>query len=323
MYHYFLSWCIEMPILKLSPSCKSYLWGGSKLKELFHKAYEGETLAETWELSCHKEGECRIAAGPFRGMTLSGYIETHGRQILGTHCSRFEQFPILVKLIDAKERLSVQVHPDDTYAMEREGQYGKTELWYVVDAGDNAELYCGFSRELAKCEFIQYIRQNRLPEVLQSHKVKKGDVFLIEAGTIHAIGGGLVIAEIQQSSDLTYRVYDYGRRDSDGKTRPLHIEKALDVVCLKPRVKAHDFGGHLGSCSYFTVDKLDVDTQYYGNAAQDSFLHLLILNGEGIIADGCGSISFQKGESLFICAGTGDFTIRGRCQALQTSIPEG
>jgi len=292
------------------------------LKDLFHKPYEGEVLAETWELSCHAEGACFISEGPFRGMTLSSYIEKHGKQILGTNCSRFEQFPVLIKLIDARKQLSVQVHPDDEYAMKQEGQYGKTELWYVVDTEDNAELYCGFCREITQDELIQYIRQNRLPEVLQSHRVKKGDVFLIEAGTIHAIGGGIVIAEIQQNSTLTYRVYDYGRRDSDGKTRPLHIKKALDVIHLKPQTKAYDFAGHLGSCSYFTVDKVDVDIQHHGNASHKSFLHLLILDGEGVLSDRCGSIFFQKGDSLFICAGTGDFMISGQCQALQTSIPE-
>ncbi|NCB51964.1 MAG: mannose-6-phosphate isomerase [Clostridia bacterium] len=311
-----------MPILKLSPSCKSYLWGGSKLKDIFHKSYEGEVLAETWELSCHKEGESFISEGPFQGITLSSYIERHGKQILGTNCGRFEQFPIIIKLIDAKEQLSVQVHPDDNYALEREGQYGKTELWYVVDTEDNAELYCGFCREITKDEFIQHIRESRLPEVLQSHKVKMGDVFLIEAGTIHAIGGGIVIAEIQQNSTLTYRVYDYGRCDSGGKTRPLHIEKALDVIHFKPQAKAYDFGGHLGSCSYFTVDKIGVDVQHHGNASQKSFLHLLILDGEGTLSDTCGSTAFQRGDSLFICAGTGNFSIRGQCQALQTSIPE-
>lgn len=322
MYHYVLRLVHIMPILKLSPSCKSYLWGGSKLLREFHKPFAGDILAETWELSCNQDGECLISEGPFQGLTLSGYIEKSGRQVLGGNCARFPEFPVLIKLIDAKERLSVQVHPNDVYALKTEGQYGKTELWYVVDAEDGAELYCGFNREMTREELTEYIRQNKLPEVLQSYKVKKGDVFFIEAGTIHAIGGGIVIAEIQQNSNLTYRVYDYGRRDSDGKTRPLHIKKALDVVRLKPPEKAHDPGGHLGICGYFMVDKLDVDLIYHGYASQDSFVHLLILDGEGVLSDNCGNTSFRKGESFFICAGTGGFTIHGRCRALQTQIPE-
>lgn len=288
----------------------------------FHKPCVGNVLAETWELSCNAEGESLIAEGPFQGMTLSNYIEKSGRQVMGTNCSRFEQFPILIKLIDAKQRLSVQVHPDDDYARKTAGQYGKTELWYVVDAEDNAELYCGFSKELTRCELIRYIRQNSLPDVLKSYRVKKGDVFFIPAGTIHAIGAGIVIAEIQQNSTLTYRVYDYGRRDADGNMRPLHIEQALDVTSLKPPAKAYDFGGHLGRCRYFVVDKIDIDSLYFASAPQNSFVHLLILDGEGTLSDHCSQISFRKGDSLFICAGTGSFSIRGRCQALQTQVPE-
>lgn len=311
-----------MPILKLMPCCKDYLWGGSKLKTMFHKRYDGAVLAETWELSCHKDGESSISGGPFNGMPLSDYIRLHGRCFLGTNCDRFKDFPVLVKLIDAKEKLSVQVHPDDAYALETEGQYGKTEMWYVADAEESAFIYYGFTRDISGDEFRQRIEQDTLLEVLQSVRVKKGDVVFIPAGTIHAIGGGIVIAEIQQNSNLTYRVYDYGRLGPDGKSRQLHIDKALDVTCLHPRTITYDFGTHLGSCSYFMVDMIEADIWYSAHASEKSFHHLLILDGEGVLFDHSDRVSFQRGDSLYICAGTGSYTIVGKCRALQTTIPE-
>jgi len=224
-------------ILKLKPSCKDYLWGGHRLVEEYGKEYEGEILAETWELSCHPDGPTVIVNGPSAGKTLQQYIEENGKEVLGKNCRRFRDFPILTKFIDARENLSIQVHPDNRYALKNEGQYGKTEMWYVMDAGEDAFLYYGFQKEIGKEEFAKWIQEDTLLEVLHAVPVQKGDVLFIESGTIHAIGKDILIAEIQQNSNVTYRVYDYGRVGKDGKKRDLHIEKALAVTKRVPIVR--------------------------------------------------------------------------------------
>lgn len=313
-----------MAILKLKPSCKSYLWGGDRLKKEYHKQYDGDTLAETWELSCHVDGSSLIKEGEFAGRSLGEYIEWEGRKILGKNCMQFQNFPVLIKFIDAKQNLSVQVHPTDEYALENEGQYGKTEMWYIVECEENACLYYGFSKKISKEELRQRIQDETILEVLNCVPVRKGDVFFIEAGTVHAIGKGIVIAEIQQNSNVTYRVYDYGRVGADGKKRDLHIEKALAVVNrdLKPRSKSFD--PHLGKCRYFSVDKLVLDGKMLkkaeGTVDADSFLHLLILDGEGCVKNG-ETVRFQKGDSILLTASTGEFEIAGTCEALLTTIP--
>ena len=216
-----------MRILKLKPACKDYLWGGRRLIEEYGKESDGDILAETWELSCHPDGPSVIDNGPYAGRTLQQYIDAEGKAVLGTNCRRFRDFPILTKFIDARDNLSIQVHPDNWYALKNEGQYGKTEMWYVMDAGEQAFLYYGFKREISREEFQERIQKDTLLEVLNAVPVQKGDVLFIESGTIHAIGKDILIAEIQQNSNVTYRVYDYGRVGRDGKKRDLHIEKAL------------------------------------------------------------------------------------------------
>lgn len=313
-----------MAIIKLKPSYKDYLWGGNRLKEDYHKKYDGDVLAESWELSCHVDGNSIISEGSFAGKTLHEYIEWEGKKVLGKNCMKFQNFPILIKFIDAKENLSIQVHPNDEFALSNEGQNGKTEMWYVVDCSEEAYLYYGFSRKIEKEEFAQRIKEDTLLEVLNKVPVKKGDVFFIEAGTIHAIGKDIVIAEIQQNSNVTYRVYDYGRVGADGKQRDLHIEKALAVTNRNPKVRSESFDPHLGSCEYFTVDKLVLDGKFMrkmsGKVDEDSFLHLLIIDGDGTIKN-TKEISFEKGDSILITASTGDFEIYGNCEVLLTTIP--
>lgn len=310
-----------MPVLKLLPAYKDYIWGGSKLKTDFNKAYDGEVLAETWELSCHKDGESTISNGTYSGKNLSQYITDSKSGVLGSNSGRFSSFPVLVKLIDAKQDLSVQVHPSDEYALSREGQYGKTEMWYVMDCEEDAVLYYGLSRKMNRKELKECILENCLIEVLNKIKVSRGDVFFLPAGTLHAIGAGITVAEVQQNSNLTYRVYDYGRVGPDGSPRELHIEKALDVITLEPALPPARFGKHLGFCEYFAVDELEVQGKYFGTASGDTFHHLLIVDGEGKIYTSEDSCSFVKGDSLFIPAGTWDYNISGHCTALLTTIP--
>ena len=315
-----------MALLKLEPACKDYLWGGHRLVEDYHKQYPGEVLAETWELSCHPDGPSRIGNGAYRGKTLKEYIEAEGRQVLGSHCGRFEEFPILVKFIDAKENLSIQVHPDNGYALEHEGQYGKTEMWYVMEAGENAFLYYGFKEEIGREEFVRRIREDTLLEVLHAVPVRKGDILFIEPGTIHAIGKDILIAEIQQNSNVTYRVYDYGRVGKDGKKRDLHIEKALAVTKRVPVVRGKNSYPHVADCDYFTVDHLNLDgnvtNKIEGKVSGGSFAGLLFLDGRGTVSTWGEALDFEKGDSFFLPAGTGAFTIDGTCDALLITIRE-
>ena len=317
--------------MKLTPPCKDYLWGGTRLKTDYGKVTDLEKVAESWELSCHKDGCSVIANGEFAGMTLPEYIEKQGKGVLGEDCKSFEYFPILVKLIDAKQSLSVQVHPNNEYAMRVEGEYGKTEMWYIVDCDPGAELLYGFKDKISKEEFRRRIEDNTLLEVTNSVPVHKGDVFFIDAGTLHAIGKGILIAEIQQNSNTTYRIYDFGRLGADGKPRELHIDKAVDGTRLEPPTRSckpqgepqqHD--GYcstlLASCEYFTVTRMDVENSVSLNADNKSFHSLLCLEGDATVQCNGQELSMKKGESIFLPAGTGAYTVSGTCQFLFTTV---
>lgn len=315
-----------MGILKLRPSCKDYLWGGKRLAKEYGKECKGDVLAETWELSCHPDGPSYIVNGAYAGKTLQQYIDDRGKAVLGTHCRRFKDFPILTKFIDARDNLSIQVHPDNRYAMENEGQYGKTEMWYVMDAGEDAFLYYGFRTEISREEFEKRIREDTLLEVLNAVPVQKGDVLFIEPGTIHAIGKNILIAEIQQNSNVTYRVYDYGRVGKDGRKRDLHIEKALAVTNRVPIIRARRSYPHVADCDYFTVDKLNLDggvmNRLEGTVSGESFASVLMLDGKGTIFSQGETLDFKKGDSFFLTAGSGKYVIEGSCDALITTIRE-
>ena len=307
-----------MAILKLKPACKDYIWGGRRLIDEYNKPYEGERLAETWEMSCHPDGPSVIVNGEHAGKSLAEYVTEQGKGVLGSNCQIFQDFPIMIKFIDAKDNLSIQVHPNNIYALEHEHQYGKTEVWYVLDAGENAFLYYGFKHEISKEEFAERIANNTLLEVLNAVPVHKGDVFYIPAGTIHAICRDIVIAEIQQSSNVTYRVYDYGRVGADGKPRQLHVEQAVKVTKLEPPKDDYNFGGHLVRSPYFTVDQ--VDGGYAGDCDDESFTSVLVVDGSGTICCGDEKLEVTKGDSLFLPADSGKFALEGSVKALITRV---
>ena len=307
-----------MSILKLKPACKDYPWGGQRLKEEYNVQYSGDILAECWELSCHPDGPSTIENGQYAGLTLQQYLDRVGPRALGSNCQIFNQFPILIKYIDAKQNLSIQVHPNNMDAMEAEHQYGKTEAWYILDAKPGAFLYLGFEREITKDEVRKHIEENTLTDVLHKVPVRKGELYYIPAGTVHAICKDILIAEIQQSSNITYRVYDYGRRGIDGKTRPLHIEQALRVMKLQPARFDYNFGGHLARSAYFTVDLLHSGDRCCCD--EESFTSLLILDGEGQIRCGEETMDVRKGDSLFIPADSGECMLSGSIQALCTRV---
>ena len=312
-----------MNIYKLKPAIKDYLWGGHRLVEDYGIEYDGDVCAEAWLLSGHKDGKSLIAEGEFAGKTLDELIEAKGKDILGKNCEKYDDFPILIKLIDAKKPLSIQVHPDEEYALAHEGQHGKTEMWYILHTFEDAFLYEGFAHSITKDEFKERIENNTLEEVLNKVKIKPGDVIYITPGTLHAIGGGVVLAEIQQSSNVTYRIYDYGRVGADGKTRPLHISQAMDVTKLVPPEKLGDFGDFLINCEYFKVKHAAVtkDSSYIGHADESSFVSVLVVEGEVTLSCGEDSVTFKKGESAFIPAGAGEYQVRGEGEIIVTKVP--
>lgn len=306
-----------MPAYQLIPTCKDYIWGGQRLKTDFGIQSGLNPLSEAWVLSCHPDGPSVLADGPDKGMTLRAWLDKAGKEALGTACEAFEDFPMLIKLIDAKKDLSIQVHPSDAYALEHEGQYGKTEMWVVLDAEPGASLYYGFDREVSLEEFSSRVSDGTLTGVLRKVPVKPGDVFFIPSGTLHAIGAGLVIAEIQQNSNVTYRVFDYGRLGADGKPRPLHVEKALAVTDRRP-APALDFGDHLGDCRYFTTDGHQGD--FRGDCDGTSFHALLFTDGQGSLTCGGETREVKKGQCWFLPAGSGEYQVTGDLRTLDAYL---
>ena len=298
-----------METIKLTPACKDYLWGGEKLRQDYGIQSQLHPLAEAWVLSCHPDGPSVVATGPLAGKTLPEYIQEKGPGCLGADCEKFTDFPILAKFIDAKGDLSIQVHPSNEYALAHEHQFGKTEMWYVLDCEPGATLYYGFQHQISREEFQQRIQDNTLTEVLNAVPVEKGDLFFIPAGTLHAIRKGIVVAEIQQNSNVTYRIYDYGRVGVDGKPRQLHIQQALEVTQRTPPQPDPDFHGHLAQCPYFTVDVME--GRFTLDCGPESFVSVLVLEGTGALWEGDESMSLRKGESLFIPAGAGQCRLEG------------
>ena len=309
--------------IKLSPAFKDYIWGGERLKTEFNKKSDLERIAESWELSAHKDGQSIVE---FMGKTCSfvEYLAEIGSDALGENSKKYDYFPLLIKLIDAKGDLSVQVHPSDAYALEHEGEYGKTEMWYVLDCDPGAALYYGFKESVSREEYEKAINENRLCDILRRVEVKKGDVFFIPAGTVHAIGAGMLICEVQQNSNTTYRVYDYGRRDKDGNTRPLHIEKALAVSCLDkspelPEIGDED-GAVLADCEYFSVKNRIICGSGSVGVSKNSFVSLIVTSGSGTLKFDGGVIDLEKGDSVFIPAQTATFTVDGNCNLIETRV---
>ena len=297
---------------RLVPTLHDNIWGGNRLRE-YGKQSEKDRIAESWELSFHKDGPTRLE----NGKTLQ---ETATAEELGKNCEGFPFFPVLAKLIDAKQDLSVQVHPSDSYALEHENSFGKTEMWYIVEADEGAGLYVGFSRDVSREEYENAIADGTLCDLLNFYPVQKGECYFIPAGTIHAIGAGCLICEIQQNSNTTYRVYDYNRRDKNGNLRPLHVEKALAVSDLKksPALPEIPDGENvlLAECGYFEVRRLRFAGEGSVTATAESFTALTVTEGEGSLSDGESILSFRKGDTLFIPAQETSFAVTGACEMI-------
>lgn len=301
----------DRKILKLSPVLKDYIWGGQKLGTMFGRDNDGKKISESWELSVHPDGLSMCDGG-----TLADYLVKNPTAVDADE----NLLPVLIKYIDAAQNLSVQVHPDDGYARRVENDNGKTEAWYIIQAEAGAGIYCGFKRNTTRAEFIKKVNDGTVEELLNFIPVKAGDCYLIEAGTVHAIGAGCVICEVQQSSNVTYRVYDYNRKDKDGRLRPLHIEKAVDVInfdAFTDRTGGGDYerfdGGKirlLTECKYFRFRELILDGTFT-QKAERSFVALNVIDGSGSI----NGMDFVKGDSFFVPCDQA-FTIVGKAKIL-------
>ena len=277
-------------VVKLKPVIRRYLWGG----QYFSKFNKGEgDISELWELSVRKNDSSVIDSGKLKGTLL---IDKITKEDIGPVSERFPYFPLLIKLIDAKDNLSIQVHPSDEYALKNEGEFGKTEMWHIIDNEPGSGLYVGFNKDYTEEEIEAALKNGNIIDLLNFFPVKKGDTFVIKSGTIHAIGQGVRLIEIQQNSDLTYRLYDYDRVDKNGNKRELHIEKALKVINNHKYVQEKNNSSLLGNTQYFTVEKKELDGSLLLEANQRSFISFTFIEGNGMVND----ITANKYDTFFL-----------------------
>lgn len=319
---------MSYPFLLL-PAVSELVWGGTRLMTEYAIQSEKRNAAEAWMLSCREDGVNYIQNGVFQGKTLANVLAQYP-ELCGTRGAAFSKFPLLVKLIDAKDDLSIQVHPDDAYCAQTGKGEGKTECWYILDCEPDAYLVLGFTRDLNREELEKAIETDEIMDYVRRVPVKKGDFFFIEAGTLHAICKGVLLAEVQQNSDTTYRIYDYNRPGLDGKPRELHVNDALAVTKrerFSPTLQAppqQKFPGYslrpLASCRFFTTQTVEVDDSYTNTAGVESFISLLALEGSGTLECKGEILPIQKGQSWFLPADCGTFCVRGDLQILETSL---
>ncbi len=309
-----------MQPLKFKPILKETIWGGKKIGTFKHIDACGNNIGESWEISGVKHSESIVANGPYEGKSLSAVIATERHNLMGMDNYKLfgNEFPLLIKFIDASQDLSIQVHPDDYTAKKYGLPHGKTEMWYVINAAKGAGLYSGFSKQINADEYVKRVEDNTIMDVLQRYEVNPGDVFFLPAGRVHAIGAGCFIAEIQQTSNITYRIYDYDRKGPDGKGRELHTELAKDAIdyTLYPDYRTH-YKAHtnatveLAACKYFTTNLLDVDTIMVRDFSElDSFVVYICMEGKASIRDNKGNeIYIHQGQTVLIPADTDVVTI--------------
>jgi len=310
----------ELYPLKFHPIMKDRLWGGTKLEKLFGKPSGTDTTGESWELSAVKGDVSLVANGTMTGTSLQELIDAHGTALLGNGVvERFgSEFPILIKFIDAKRDLSIQLHPNDELAKMRHDSFGKTEMWYIMDADEGAELIVGFNRDVAKDEYVQSLENDSLLELLNYEKVNEGDTFFINTGKIHAIGAGVLLAEIQQTSDVTYRVFDFNRRDKHGNLRELHTELAVDAIDYQKKddfkvdyAKEANAANTMVDCPYFKTNFLKLSTDFSQEiGGKDSFTIYMCVKGQATIENDWGTAKVEKGETVLVAAASTKIDIR-------------
>lgn len=314
------------PIIRIEPNFKHNLWGGTKLRDLYQKQCDTDPIAESWELAVHPNGTSTVATGKNRNLPLDQYFRKAGKEALGENVDPEKRFPILIKYIDAKDNLSVQVHPDDAYAKEHENQYGKNELWYVMESDPDAFIYYGFNKDTDEGEVRDRIDAGTLTEILNKVPVQKGDSYYVKAGTVHAIGKGTLICEIQQSSDVTYRLYDFKRKDAEGNYRELHIKQSLDVLNYQKTPLSSESTSRknkenlLAENPYFKTEEYRVADQCTLSGSTSSFTALNFIEGRGTIHTGETSLTFKPADTFLLSAQAIEFHIEGACTFLKTTV---
>ena len=314
--------------LLFEPISKERIWGGTKLKEVLNKSFDGHQIGESWELSTVENDISVVANGAFEGLNLNQLIEKYPTESLGVNSiQNFGlNFPLLFKFLDAKEDLSIQVHPNDALAKERHNSFGKTEMWYVMQADDNARLVVGFKDKTNKKDYQEHIENKTLVTILNETPVKKGDAFFLETGTVHAIGAGVLIAEIQQTSDITYRLYDWDRLDANGVGRELHTDLALDAINFEPTNTKLNYdvvknkSVNLVECPFFKTNILQISEKYNWKKTKESFTVLMCTEGSFTINMLHFKAEFKKGDTILIPAIIDGFEIIGEATLLEITI---
>ncbi len=315
-----------MEIIFLKPVFKDYMWGGTRLKAEFNKKTPYEFTAESWEISTNKNGKSIITNGEFKGKSLEEIFQKRElrKSIFGNKCIGLEKFPLLIKFIDAKKDLSVQVHPDDEYAKQNENDLGKTELWYVLDCNENAKIVYGLKENIKKSQLKEIIKNGKIKQYLNYIEIEKGDSIYVPAGTIHAILSGCLICEIQQNCNLTYRVYDWDRVDEYGKERTLNIEKAIDVINLENRIEKIKLNNNsfqnIISSKYFSVDRIEVNGKKNFISSIETFYAITVIDGKGTICANEKNYEINKGDSFVIPSELGKYRICGKLSLLNSYI---
>lgn len=312
-------------VIFMEPVYKDYIWGGNRLKKKFNKNTPYERTAESWEISANKNGKSIIKNGKFKGKTLDEIFnnEELKEKIFGKKALNLLEFPILIKFIDANNKLSVQVHPDDEYARKYENSQGKAEVWYIIDCKKDAKLVCGLKNETSN--LVESIKPENIEKNLNFIDVKKGDSIYIESGTVHAILDGILICEIQQNSDLTYRLYDWNRIDKNGKPRKLHIDKSLDVINMNNKVEIRHKDNtktvqNIVANNKFSTDLIKVDKKYEDKTNLTSFYAYNVIDGKGILEIGDNQYNLSFGDSFIVPASVGEYCIKGNLELLKTFI---
>ncbi|MBF7090585.1 class I mannose-6-phosphate isomerase [Flavobacterium sp. ALJ2] len=318
----------ELYPLQFEPILKDRIWGGEKLKTVLNKPITSKITGESWELSTVEGDVSIVANGSLKGKSLINIIEVFPNEILGAKVyDRFgKQFPLLFKYLDAREDLSIQVHPNDKLAKERHNSFGKTEMWYIMQADDDARIIVGFKENSSKEEYLENLNNNTLVAILDDVKAKPGDVFFLETGTVHAIGAGLVVAEIQQTSDITYRLYDFDRVDAQGNKRELHVDLALDAINYnkvdthKKYDKRQNKSNAVVDCSYFTTNFIPLDGQVEVYKNGDTFTVYMCIDGSFDIEYNKEKLSYIKGDTVLIPAAMNSFILNGKASILEIYI---
>lgn len=304
--------------IKFTPILKEKIWGGRKLNQLLHKKAEGNTIGESWEISDVDGSISIVSNGHFKGKTLKELIQSYPKEILGErNYKRFgKKFPLLIKFIDAAKPLSVQLHPDDKLAIERHQSFGKTEMWYVMQADDAANLIVGFNQPMNAERYLKHLHDNSLTDILNFDSLQPGDTYFIEAGRIHAIGAGVLLAEIQQTSDITYRVYDWDRVDEHGHARELHNDVAIDAFKFELKEdfrvdydRSHNFENPMVCCDYFSTNFLKVSKELIVDNDKDSFIIYMCVEGHASISINEHAEDLAIGETLLLPAAAKSHTI--------------